>query len=1453
MPQISKIRIVNFQYNEGKRLIADELFDFEGEGSEPSNVLINLTNGGGKSVLVQLAMQPIIPKAKVAGRRIESFFTKTSDHCFVAIEWVLDGSKMRLMTGIAMAASDSSRDSDNDRGFQIKYYTFISTYQDQRCRYNIVDLPLSRKEEGKFVPAAFDEIRNLARKSEGELIRFNSEDSVGWQEKLSQYGIFQSEWRMIEELNSNEDGLSKYFSNLKTSDVVIDKLIIPRIEEKQHHQESKDDSSLETMLISYAKQFSRQKDSLKEQKAYYEFLDMLKKTKPDAEALWNSNDSLEKLIEKLFAFSDALNEEKKSKETQKESLEDQKKELNEKLRHIDWEKASADFYSCEEEKNRETARLKEAESTKSAAQGKRDEAKKKIRLIECARYYEQWKKRDNEINAISIEIKNKENNTQSAKDLASLKYSAFVAISSKLDQIKPEIERLLKEKEIIDEVVKKLENEISNLDKKIKEENDEKVRTKSLWENKQKENDENLHRLGIRAERMLDGKYQESDLNEWKTSTQAQEQSLREMIEKTKEKIEKLESRRDSLPREIAASEGYLEKLSNDLEDHKKKFTEFDEDKKHVQGVFQKHSLSEDLLFTNHGINFINERLSGNAAEIKQEEFRIEVTEDQIDAVKRGTLHIPKIISNFLDRTGLRYRTVENYILNQQANKSLSLEEGQKLLEKYPFMAYGIIADAKDVDTIKEEARDKWFPSILPIFTPSDVEQLITGEATPFSAISAYSKKYFLNHDGFSEELNRDLNNYKNHKDNLEKVKRDLNDDLELLKKFTIYNSESERQFKSEIEKAEASIKQEKGHIASLKTELEEVRSDIKNLRENEDKQKHQQIEIQGKLSKFDDLIIKLGEESKYENEYDTHSRLFQQFTHDRKEKEENKAERENQRNEKNDRLEKLNDLNRKLDEGLAKVSDATEAEVIDNKEWSDLLEQYNKLLEQQNTDLKNLNDKMNLLINDRNEKQEEIKRRDCKREEYENLIYSESREEEARKTEKECETEFKKAESAYNEINGIKIRAESDYENAVKGLDDFNGEPLPKNEVGSSFESRILEINQELKKRDEEIKSIGNTISKLEKTTYKAELAIEQYARPTKYDRIVLDDNYDAQLESLKKQISENESSIKLSKKQVEDTLNSMASKLGNEYISINQATNNMKELLDNTSLRGDKYYTLVEHINANIHTTELSISKIETDLKELKETKGDLIRQCVIQGKQMYEGLQQISNNSKVKVQDRRRQMIKFDIPDAVDENIAKASIAAEIEKGAEEIASKFAEDSYLDSEVRKIAIRIVGSKSLLRKYIGAENIVLKAYKIDRNPENSGYRTWEQTQVNNSGAEKFVVYFAVILALMAYAREEQGDFDGKNNRSVLILDNPFGPISSKHVLEPMFEIAKNYKVQMICLSEISKSDIISCFNLVIRAIVKQFTFSNKEQLTHEGNESIEHGFYRSEQMSLW
>lgn len=116
----------------------------------------------------------------------------------------------------------------------------------------------------------------------------------------------------------------------------------------------------------------------------------------------------------------------------------------------------------------------------------------------------------------------------------------------------------------------------------------------------------------------------------------------------------------------------------------------------------------------------------------------------------------------------------------------------------------------------------------------------------------------------------------------------------------------------------------------------------------------------------------------------------------------------------------------------------------------------------------------------------------------------------------------------------------------------------------------------------------------------------------------------------------------------------------------------------------------------------------------------------------------------------------------------------------------------------------------------------------------------------------EELQSLFAVILALMNYTRSDVGEIRDKDLRSALIIDNPFGATSSKHILVPMFSIAKHFNVQMICLSDINKSDVVNCFDINIKAIVKKIAMSNKEQLTHEGNETIEHGYYRSEQISI-
>lgn len=1452
MPQITKVRIANFKYSNGKRIIADELFDFEKGENGPSDVLFNMENGTGKSVLVQLMMQPIIPKAKLGVRRIENFFTKSTDHCYVVLEWALDNSKMKLLTGIAMAASDTSADPDSDRGFQIKYYTFISSYQKAMGEYDIASLPLSKKEKGKFVPASFDDIRNLAKKSNGKLVRYSSEDKMIWREKLAQYGIFQNEWRMIEELNSDENGMSKYFEKLNSSDALIDTLIIPRIEGKQNHSASKDDSSLETMLISYAKNYNDRQNIIREREECQGFFDMLKETKTEAENLWKSNDTLENAVKTLFAYSDAIERAILLRKQEQNQLDEQKETLDEKKKHIGWEKVSAEYYSCKEAYEKATEKFENADLARNEAEKHRDDAGHNLQIIESAHYYTQLVEIESRIKSITSEIESREHNTESSHKLAKLKYSAFYAITAELERITPEIVKLSETSAELKTAIAQLERELESIGRKKISAKTGADKAEAVLEKQMKDNDDIVEKLGIDTFRMIGGKYQAEGLDEWQNRCLDKIKSEECNIKASEKEIQELEEKQRDIPQKIADIQNQINIADNESGAIEKEITEYSDVETQIKGLCDKYSLDFGLRFTNHVRNYLVEQLTRTEADINAGMREKETTEEAVAAVKRGTLHIPKSVTDYLDGTGLHYTTFENYILEQQGKGLLSVDNDLKILSQYPYAAYGVILDDSDIDILFNESEHNWLPAVLPVFSWDDVEQILNGSYTDFRAVADYSRDYFLNKNEYTENLQQNAAKTDEHLDLLRKRKKLLLDDIRTAEEFSVYDEKwfgSKQTLRNEYERK---ISAWKNDIDQLKQEQADVNKRIGETRKSIDQQKDELNSSRNKLNEFNKLLERLSCEDELFHNLQTERKKLKGI-------ETEEAEKLSVRQCKSDELEtqersliELENNSEKLNEGLVIVNDAEKTDIITD-EWNSLIEQYKALLEAQSADLKNLNDKKDSLLKQKADKEKEIKKRNCLPEEYSHIIYTEDQETEANKSVEDYEKLYKEKDCEYMQAFGAQSSAKGKFEYSRNGLDVFGGEPLPENEVGSLFDKRIKDIDLELNRLKKDRNACSAELARLQKAEVKTENITEIYARPNEYKKIGLERDYESQFSELTKKIRESESLVEAGSRRVGDMLKEMSDEHGTSAPDISRAICSMIELLSDEKIRGDRYYTLCDHIEANMHTAELRIAQIDIDLKEFQKTKGDIIHQCVIQGKQMYEGLKQIAINSKVKVQGKRRQMLHFDIPEVIDENVARASISAEIDKGTSALAQKLNEEGHTESEIRKIASQTVGSKRLLREYVGSETIVCKAYKIDRNPENSGYRTWEKTQVNNSGAEKFVVYFTIILALMAYTRDSYDDIDSKQNSSVLILDNPFGPISSKHVLEPMFEISRNYNVQMICLTCIDKSDIVSCFDLVIRAVVKQFVLSSKEQLTHEGNEMIEHGFYKSEQLNMF
>ena len=1452
MPQISKVRIVNFNYNDGKRLIADELYDFASkEKDDALNVLINLANGGGKSVLVQLMMQPIIPKAKVAGRKIESFFNKASDHCFVLIEWIKDNSTEKLLTGIAMSASESSTtEDDSSRGMAVKYYTFYSNYNSYSSPYDIANMPLSKKENGRFVAAEFDAVRTLARKSNGILNYSVADDNPKWQKKLAEYGLIQSEWRMMEKLNSEEGGLSKFFGDFKTSDHLVDRLLIPTIESKLNQTHSKEDNSLATMLLSYANQYASKQEVIREKEIYEAFSKELTALLSQAESLWNANDALEKCIRELFGFSDALYAKLDECKSLQEKYASDIEELDRKSARIEHERASLMFYKAKEAFDLALKTYNEATSEEQRVSLQLESTTHKKLVLECAEYYQKMLRIDGELTAIRSEISRRESGGENGQELAKLKYSVYVQICELLSKCIPEAESLERRHDSFALQKAEFEKQLQTAKKNFEKAKDEYTRADERLRGAESETDRVVSKYGIELSRRLDGAYAIDEVEEVQSAKSNKKNKLADAIDQADKELASIEAEIASIPQkkaDLSLSRSEAEQKRKSL---KEALEVYYEKEAQIKEICSEYNLNFAMRFTNNMQEFLLSEQCANQAKQAEILRKIAIAEEEIKSAKRGSLHIPYAVIEYLNSTGVRYSTCEKYLTEQVAEGKLSNEECLEILRNYPAAAFGILMDPSEKERFFDYGREKWLPAMIPLYTYEQMAQILNNAKKFDGAIAFYSEEYFSNVDQFIENLESNQQALFKERDLIDAIDIKIKSQLDIASSFT-YDENYAKEQKDSIAHLEKSISEIDAKIQALtvtETELTIAKEETKRrLSELSDSMQTVNRILEG----IETILQRISEE-----------RSLAEALHNKKivleDAEQSYKDVQAQLNDITTSLdtidEKLNELKKQISElnGVKdQVGECVEAELVDG-DWRELYSKYQSLQSALNQELSTLKSQLEDKTSRKKDCEKEIASRELSLDEYKDVTFSEERLQIVRKEERTLKSALADATRYAKQTVEQKGKAEGGLESAKQSLIRF-GEPLDKSEVGSDFDTRLNRVREERKTLFSKKDQCGKLENKINTILGRLTDRLKKHSRPEATIKVQLEDSFGDQFECMTKEYESAKVQLSNIQVQVFEALNAMKSHFAGSTCGVSDAIVGMLALLSN-EMRGDRYYTLIEHINGDIQNTDRAIAQIMTDLKEFENNHNDLIRQCVLQGSRIYEGLLQMASSSRVTVYDGKdkKQMIRFDIPAEVDPVVASAAITDEIDKGTKELVSRMSDEAITEVDTKKMAEKIVGSRNLLRKYIGKEAIRVDAYKIDQNPQNAGYRSWEQTQINNSGAEKFVVYFAVILSLMNYTRGDFGSIRDKDLRSALILDNPFGATSSKHILVPMFAIAKHFRVQMICLSDINKSDVINCFDIVIKAIVKKRPMSNNELLTHEGNESIEHGFYRSEQLSL-
>ena len=247
MAQINRIRVNNVKYNFGTQYYDDFVMRFSGK-----NTIYDLANGGGKSVLMLLLLQNMIPNCTLDDKQpIEKLFRSGNDNTTIhsLVEWKLDacnshnGAKYMTTGFCARKGRDMGDEALAERETaNIEYFNYCIFYK-EFGENDIKNLPLIKNGERITYNGLKNYLRDLEKKDFGVEVRIF--DRKGdYQNFISNYGLYESQWEIIRGINKTEGHVRTYFeNNYKTTRKVVEDLLIEEIIEKSYNNRIRKDST----------------------------------------------------------------------------------------------------------------------------------------------------------------------------------------------------------------------------------------------------------------------------------------------------------------------------------------------------------------------------------------------------------------------------------------------------------------------------------------------------------------------------------------------------------------------------------------------------------------------------------------------------------------------------------------------------------------------------------------------------------------------------------------------------------------------------------------------------------------------------------------------------------------------------------------------------------------------------------------------------------------------------------------------------------------------------------------------------------------------------------------------------------------------------------------------------------------------------------------------------------
>lgn len=1419
MPTINRIRIVNIFYD--GRIIKDSIFDYYGG----RNALMNLNNGGGKTVMIETIFQPIIPGMDIDGWKITDYLTGDQKPLYVMIEWMLDGTKKPsyFMTGICLSKTNVR--GDDDKNIKVlKYFTFVHDY-DQGNEFDIKNINVSEERDGKNVFYTYNEFYERLKKYKKSHDKFNvyrKEKKQDYREYLKKHHIYENEWALLAKVNQDEGdkGLAGLFDKCKTSDELFDQWILKTVSDMNKDQRQsliKETASLIKPMIEGGKALA-EKELLENVSGDLEtFSDMFKEYTEELD----KKEEKEKYIAGTLINLKSCIEAEERKSAEAAEIIKKCKEIEKKIKH---EELSEQYHGIKRSLDESEDKLKEYDTILPDLSKIHKEAEYKRDCMHAAEYYEKVKAAESKLVAArnTIATLGKGEIAVRKNCLGATIYHHYSLLANSL---KSEQERLKREFESKGNEINVLNNRLGEFDSKLSKLNIDKGRLQERCDNFNSAEQEYREQIGELPDRDLTGNLVAESIDELGNHIVSAIKSAETEQERLYDIKNDLENKRNANAQELEQISSDISKKGQQVYDAQNKYDALKNAEAVVAEILSRYDISGTHLYeSEENLASLKEKYDNIEAIYQKDIKERDRLKDTFDDLVHGKLHTSPEFADLLIQYDIEFQTGESYLKRQEGDYF------DTLLNKNPLLPFCFIVNDKDYDRTLEISQDFGVDRVCPVIRRKSLDMNL--EASERSAEIGEIKFYsFYNKDSL-HPMTRER--YKNNLEDKiseldEKISQRKNglskisDDMRGIESFGYSKSDSR-----EIEKS----------LDDAKADLKKLESRRETLRGNKDHLANELEDTNDAISENEKLLITCQRRDDKYHEYlkaaakDAENRVallkalsdIEAVSNSIKDNKEKVHLLSESKNKLEINIETIKPKISSSEDKVAEFAIYSDNEQIDGdivsleiefKELQTLHE--GSVSEQQricsdaekekNENQNRLKESFaNLTVEDYDITFDVDKRKDLENAErmtYEKLV-------ECRNNKKSEEKEYEKNKVALE--NKEKEIHRSGFD-VILGLSQITG-----NYYASQIKNDENKNNAEEaeKKANLKINELNSMFNKLEKLIDLDTIFNAGSIKP-------IDDKID--IEKLRNDLNNSNYAVTVKR-----------NNLANEYKKIldcyAENAEWISQMLSFIDIDNNKSYLdcfkIYEQLCEQRKLLDDSIKVLSSQLQQIENDKNHIIIHMKKHAEFLYEQVKSIADHAYIKIDGKNKRIMQISIPDKLDRGY-QDRVSNVIDDTLIRLRKRFESEEIKGDDLLRQVNSFFSDRLLFNAITGSNSVEIKVWKSLEDERNSRLERWESRY---SGGEHFLVYFVVYTALVSYARRRQTIDDNDEVRSIFLIDNPFGETSSAHLLDVFIKIVNKFKLQTICFSALKQDSITKNFDLIYQLKLRKAEYSNRSYL---------------------